>query len=119
MSAAKNTEVLTPEQARIKHLEYELHMATQAGTIECMVRNKSVSEYICDLKKRLADSEKALREIVACEDMKDRIETIISTIPEGKNIVDHLEWSEWARLNREYGHRKTPAWEAARKAIHD
>lgn len=41
---------------RITELEAEVHYLTNAGTIECMVRNKAVAEYIAGLESRLADA---------------------------------------------------------------
>lgn len=41
---------------RIASLEAEIHYLTNAGTIECMVRNKAVAEFIAGLEARLADT---------------------------------------------------------------
>lgn len=44
---------ISPEAQRIRDLEHEVAMLTNAGVIECMVRNKSVAEYIAELEAKI------------------------------------------------------------------
>ena len=47
-------ENITPTAKRIRELKHEVEMLTNAGVIECMVRNKAVAEYIGQLEAEVA-----------------------------------------------------------------
>jgi len=49
---------ISPEAKRISDLEHEVAMLTNASVIECMVRNKSVAEYVAQLETRLAAAQR-------------------------------------------------------------
>lgn len=55
----------------------------------------------------------ALRELVACKDLKDRIDAIDST------VIDAQSFSERIPLEEEYLRRKPLAWAAARQALEE
>jgi len=57
----------------------------------------------------------ALAELVACKDLKERIDAIVAA--EECNIAYNQRFLEWQELTREYSRRKPLAWSAARAAL--
>lgn len=64
---------------------------------------------LTELEREGKDAKVALRELVECKDLRDRIDTMATNNPQ--------DWPEYDRLADEYARRKPLAWVAARRAL--
>jgi len=83
-----------------------------------LVHSSYVAETTAKILALTAERDRAveaLRELVACKDLKERIKEIVAA--EDCNIVENTRWSEWVSLNNEYNERKAAAWAAARASL--
>ena len=68
---------------------------------------------VADLKRQLATAREALTELVACKDLKERIEWLEKAATRGR-LTDN-ESEELKDSIAEYARRKPLAWQAARQ----